>query len=708
MVVVACVTHAAGFHETIVANDLQDPMELAVLPDGDVLIVEREGRLLRVHPSTGAVHVIGNLRVAHYREAEKGSPWGRETGLLGVALAPDFHQTANLFIYYSDPEKLENHLSRFTLRHGLLDPASERLLLVVPTERDSLATHMAGSVLLGADGCLYVSTGDNTNPFESGGFAPIDDRAGRDFANAMRTSGDTNDLRGKILRIRPTANGYEIPQGNLFPPGTPGTKPEIFVMGCRNPFRLSMDRKSHTLYWGEVGPDAGKPGKRGPEGFDEINQASSAGNYGWPFVIADNKPYPIVDFANGKIGPMTDPLAPVNPSRLNKGLKVLPPARPAFIWYPYAGSPEFPTMGSGGRNAMAGPVFYHDPKRRFNLLPAEDDRSIITYDWMRGKAWRVKLDDRERFVKMDPILSGLTHPIDMEFASDGALYVLEYGTEWYFSKSGRLRRILPAQPQPAPRVALKETAPGKFEASASPGAEIRWFVTIGQNDEQVGNGTSFSYTREDAREVRAVATDKAGHSAIARKTLDVSALPQLALRLKGNPSKAAPGSELAFEITGAAESANIVTRARYVPSTGHDSGGPSLPTAIHKIAAVRQCFACHQADAPSVGPRYTDVSLRYRGDVNAAQALRAKIKAGGAGSWGAIPMPPQVALTDAEAEQLIPAILALADDIIEIRGAARGSLRLPSAAKAAGVGGGWEITAEAPGYNRARLRIGAE
>ncbi len=104
------------------------------------------------------------------------------------------------------------------------------------------------------DGDVYV--------IESGGHAPIDDRAEHEHANAMRAYANTNDLRGKILRIRPTAAGYNIPAGNLFPAGTPGTKQEMYVMGCRNPFRLSMDEKSHTLYWGEVGSDADQPGVR--------------------------------------------------------------------------------------------------------------------------------------------------------------------------------------------------------------------------------------------------------------------------------------------------------------------------------------------------------------------------------------------------------------------------------------------------------------
>ncbi len=698
----------AGFHETMIAEDLHDPMEISVAPDGDVIVIEREGRILRVHPPTGAMHVVGHLRVSHYRKAEEGSQWGRETGLLGIALAPDFPSTGHVYLYYSHPDRLVNHLSRFTLKGGGLDSASEQVLLAIPTEREKLATHMAGSLLFGSDGCLYLSTGDNTNPFESDGRAPIDDRPGHEYGNAMRASGNTNDLRGKILRIRPTVAGYDIPAGNLFAPGTAGTKPEIFVMGCRNPFRLSMDEKSSTLYWGEVGPDADKPSARGPQGFDEINQARQAGNYGWPFFVADNKPYPIVDFATGKIGPLSDPNAPQNPSRLNTGLSVLPPTRPAFIWYPYAESAEFPPLGSGSRNAMAGPVFYHDATRRYNLLGKADDHTLLTYDWMRGRAWRVKLNDAQNFVRMEPLLEGLMHPIDMAMAPDGALYVLEYGSEWYWNGNGRLRRILPAQPQPAPTVTIKETSPGQFMASASEGTQVRWHLTIGQSDELAASGSAFSLTHKDAREVRAVATDKSGHSAIARKTLDSSTLPTLTLRLPGNPAKAAFDSTVEFEIQGAADPKTLVTRARYIPPNGHDAGGPMLPPTAAKLAEERQCLSCHQVSSPSVGPRYLDVAMRYRTDAAAMEKLRAKLKSGGAGVWGEIPMPPQVALTDDEATKILPAILSLSDGVSETRATSKGTLHLPAAPKNAAPGGAWEITADASGHASAHLRLPTE
>jgi cytochrome c len=88
-------------------------------------------------------------------------------------------------------------------------------------------------------------------------------------------------LRGKILRIHPESDGsYTIPEDNLFAKGTPKTRPEIYVMGCRNPYRISVDAETGILYWGEIGPDSGADGLQGPRGYDEFNQAKKAGNYG--------------------------------------------------------------------------------------------------------------------------------------------------------------------------------------------------------------------------------------------------------------------------------------------------------------------------------------------------------------------------------------------------------------------------------------------
>ena len=99
--------------------------------------------------------------------------------------------------------------------------------------------------------------------------------------------------------------------------------------------------------------------KFGPRGHDELNQARQAGYFGWPLFVADNRPYHSRSFADSTTGPLFDPLHPINDSPNNTGLRELPAAQKAYVYYPYADSPEFGgIVGKGGRNAMGGPVYY--------------------------------------------------------------------------------------------------------------------------------------------------------------------------------------------------------------------------------------------------------------------------------------------------------------------------------------------------------------
>jgi cytochrome c len=708
---------AAPLTKQILATGLKDPMEVAIAPDGDLFVIEREGRLLRINPSTGGLFEIGIVKVEALRETDPKSNYAREDGLLGIALDPEFPKNQRIFLYYSAPDVIANRLSRFTLKDGKLDLGSELKLLEVPTERENKVCHHGGSVEFGPDGLLYVSMGDNTNPFESGGVAPIDDRDGRTERDAMRSAGNTNDLRGKIIRIKPTETGYEIPPGNLFPKGTEKTRPEIYVMGCRNPFRISIDPKTKTLYWGEVGPDARNDSENGPMGHDEVNQAKSAGNFGWPFVIADNKPYPIRDFNGNKIIKMTDPAAPENPGQRNTGLKTLPPAHSAFIWYPYSDSKEFPVMGSGGRNAMAGPVFHYDQSRKHNILDKEDDATLLTYEWMRGKIFKAKLDADEKLEKLDLFLDKLVHPMDLEMDKDGSLILLEYGSGWYFNKNGSVSRLLPDDGNKPPSITIKPTGgvPNGYSVDKASDPEngkivVTWYLTEGVTDRKLGTGSNVVVPEGDFQEIRAAATDDKGAATVARIPLAREAdLPSLALDLGKNPGKPGFGGKVKFKVTSEKlpDAGQLTLRARYIPPTGHDAGGVDFADDASEVAKANLCLACHQVDASSVGPSYLDVSMKYRGQANAAAYLKNKLKTGGGGVWGEVPMPPQAALKPDDADKLIAAILGLSQGISEAKGALEGTVQL-APEFGAEPGGAWEISAEAPGYSPARIRIAAK
>ena len=133
-----------------------------------------------------------------------------------------------------------------------------------------ICCHVGGDIVFDENGNLLLSTGDDTNPFQSDGYTPIDERAGRNPAfDAQRSAANTNDLRGKILRIHVNADGsYTSVEGNLFyGDNDPLTLDEIYVMGLRNPFRIEYNQETGELYMADYSPDANTPNPlRGPAG----------------------------------------------------------------------------------------------------------------------------------------------------------------------------------------------------------------------------------------------------------------------------------------------------------------------------------------------------------------------------------------------------------------------------------------------------------
>ncbi len=436
-----------------IEDTLVDVMEIGVAKDGQVFLAERAGTVKVLKPGTVHAEPIGSIEVFT----------GLEDGLLGLALDPKFGENRWIYLFYSDPNTQtntaglksgENRIARFTLKNGKLDRSSEKILTRITTQRDDCC-HSGGSLAFDGSGNLYASTGDNTHPFgDSGSYAPIDERDGRHAFNALKSAANANDLRGKILRITPKRSGKAaIPKGNLFPSDSSNTRPEIYVMGCRNPFRISVDSKAGILYWGEVGPDAGGANlNRGPAGFDEINQAKAAGNFGWPMFAGDNRPYWNWDFATGKTNFLYDPVQPHNNSRYNTGPQIIPPPQPAFIWYPGGQSARFPVVnGPGGRTAMAGPVYYFNPKLSSpHKLPVEFHHTLFIYEWSRNWIIAVHLDEQNQIAKKSdgslwmerfcPKMS-FRRPMDLELGPDGCLYLLENGTGWQGNKDTQLVRI---------------------------------------------------------------------------------------------------------------------------------------------------------------------------------------------------------------------------------------------------------------------------
>ncbi|MBB5869262.1 glucose/arabinose dehydrogenase [Allocatelliglobosispora scoriae] len=416
-------TRDASFQKVTLDSNTSNPMELDIAPDGRVFYIERDGRVQIIKPTTGTTVTAATLSVFT----------GNEDGLLGMRLDPAFATNKWIYLYYSPSTgATRNQVSRFTVTGDTLDLASEKVLLQVTTQRNTCC-HQGGSMTFDNAGNLYLATGDNTNPFESDGFAPLDERPGRADFDSQRSAGNTNDLRGKVIRIKPQADGtYTVPSGNLFAPGTALTRPEIYAMGFRNPFRIGIDKLTNVLYVADYGPDAGQANpNRGPEGTVEWNAISAAGNFGWPYCHGNNYAFNDYTWPSGPSGAPFNCAAIVNNSPNNTGLQNLPPAVPATVDYDYGGNPLFPEIGGGGA-PMAGPTYrYSASLVSDRKWPAYYDGKSIFGEWNQNKLYTFQLGtDGKTLIDINQAFASMAflRPMDMEFGPDGALYLIEWGT----------------------------------------------------------------------------------------------------------------------------------------------------------------------------------------------------------------------------------------------------------------------------------------
>jgi cytochrome c len=676
------------FTKTVLVEDLKEPMELAVADNGEVYWAERYGNVHRYDPTTGQAAQIGKVEVFS----------GNNDGLLGITLDPAFLTNQFLYLFYSPAGDVpRQHISRFTLKNGQMDPASEKVLLSIPTQRE-LCCHSGGSLAFGPNGDLYISAGDNTNPWEQEGYAPLDERPGKQFLDAQGTAANTQDLRGKILRIRPQADGsYTIPAGNLFSKDGKEGRPEIYVMGTRNPFRISIDQPTGYLYFSDIGPDANVSSEKGPMAHEEINLAREPGNYGWPYFVGDNKAYPMRDFATNVMGKPQDPAAPVNESPNNTGAQKLPPARKAMIWYGAEESEAFPEMGKGGRSAMAGPVYHYDSLLNSEgKFPAYYDKRLFIYDWMRDWVKVVTLDENGGYSSMAPFLPGtvFSSPMDMEFGKDGTLYILEYGEGWYSNnKDAKLSRITfnkgnrpPIAKADASVTAGKVPLTVQFTSDGTldyDGDSLRYqwrFDSAATQATSTEPNPSFTFAEPGMYPCTLTVSDPSGEKSEARVEVIVgNTPPQIAVEIKGNGQFYWEKVPIPYEVKltdpedGSLQAGSIPSDAVKVfadYSTSNDNLSPLLTS--HQSAVSHpgkvlidgsDCKGCHLLNGPSIGPSYQEVAQKYRNDPHATDRLSNKIIKGGGGVWKKnFVMISHPQLTQKAATEMVRYILSLGEE----------------------------------------------
>ncbi|MEO6134588.1 MAG: ThuA domain-containing protein, partial [Ginsengibacter sp.] len=697
----------------LVEGTFFEPTEMTILPNLDVLVAQRRGEILMYKNETKKTKQVGFLNV-YWRTDVPGV--NAEEGLLGIQKDPDFAKNNYIYMYYSPADTSVNRLSRFTFKNDTIDIASEKIVLQFYSQR-GICCHTGGSIAFGKDGLLYLSTGDNSTPFDeanqpfvSNGFAPLDDRPGHEQYDARRGPGNTNDLRGKILRIRVNADGtYAIPDNNLFAKDNPKARPEIYVMGDRNPYRISVDQKNSFLYWGEVGPDANGDSleTRGPRGYDEVNQARKAGFFGWPLFIANNIPYHSFDYATGKSGPAFDPAKPINNSRNNTGMVELPPAQPAFIWYPYGVSKDFPQVGSGGRTAMAGPVYHTSLYPKETRLPDYYDGKLFIYEWMRGWIKVVTMTPEGNFDNMEPFMlhTKFANPSDMEVGPDGKLYVLEYGTGWFSkNKDAGLVRIDYNGGNRAPAISEinvdKTSGELPFKVIATVTAKdpendklsYLWHIGDGKTEKTTEPKLEYTLTKKGdyAISVDVIDDKNASSKSDALNVYAGNEAPVVNIKIDGNPTFYFPGKDVKYEVviddkddtSKVKDLNNLMVSADYgqgggAAALGHQVISETMNGKIKMLSL--DCVACHKVDEKSIGPAFNLVSQKYQKDPKAPDYLAEKIIRGGSGAWGEVPMAAHPDLKENDAKQIVAWILSLDKKVksLPAKGAVNATINKP-------------------------------
>ncbi len=423
----------AEFKKTTLLSGLESPMKMALAKDGRIFFSLRTGSVMVLKP--GATTAIKILSVAVANNI------GNEDGVLGIALDPKFESNSWIYVYHTLETPIGFYLSRYTLSGDAL--IEEKKVLTIPHPFSSYAgspliIHAAGAIEFDPSGNILISTGDLK--ITSGGFdIPVNENT-TNF-DAQATSANSNSLLGKILRITPKDDGtYSIPTGNLFPAGTANTKPEIYAMGTRNPFTLTIDPQTGWAYSGEVGPD----GVDGPiQSQDEINQIKLASNLGWPYLSGDNQAY------NDMNGKKYNPGTLVNNSKNNDGIKTLPAPTKSLFWF--SNTQSSPITGitvSNGRRCIKVGGFYRfnpagvNPKRLppamnngFFMANHEEDNATLRF---------FKLGDDGSLASVKTVLTGLARPMDFKIGPDGVLYAIEWGSDnghWLNKTDGKISKI---------------------------------------------------------------------------------------------------------------------------------------------------------------------------------------------------------------------------------------------------------------------------
>ncbi|NHC15704.1 ThuA domain-containing protein, partial [Motilibacter deserti] len=472
------------------------------------------------------------------------------------------------------------------------------------------------------------------------------------FTDARRSSLNTNDLRGKVLRIKVNENGsYTSPADNLFPEAadtTNQTRPEIYAMGFRNPFRITLD-KFDVAYVTDYSPDSQTPQNfRGPAGTGRVEVVRAPANYGWPLCYRTDLPYYQWNFNTST--PLQDPpqthncgrttQGPDNTSIWNTGRVTTPRITNPQIWYSYqdnnpanplgtpcfayyngsgtARCPQlFPELGTGGVGPQGTAPYNYDPDLASpTKFPEYFDKKFFigefTRDWLR----EVSLDSSGNVLKINNSLpcgetTSPTQPfvcdgdMDMEFGPDGALYLMTYGDGYFranpdaklvrFEYKGAQAPTAVASATPSSGVApltVQFSSAGSTEPTGGVLTYAWDFDGNGTRDSTEANPT-FTYTTNGTRTARLTVTNAAGESGSTTVTVTVgNTAPTVTVTTPTNGGFFSFGDRVAWSVTvtDPQDGAIDCSRVQVTFVLGHDTHG-------HGEGSFTGCSGVYQTTA---------------------------------------------------------------------------------------------------------------
>ena len=436
---------------------LSQPTDMELAPDGRIFISEIYTGEIKIFRDGGTPRLTtaGKLSVAN----------SNEHGLQGFALDPNFAANGWIYVRSSPRGGGDDEVARYKMTGDVLDVNSKKVLLKIPKQTNA---HLGAGMAFDGSGNLLISTGCDTGPQSNGGYGSIDTRT--PTSDAGRSAANTMDFRGKILRITPKpfadtqtpapgiGSTYEIPAGNLWETiaaTMPGTNmslvlKEIYAMGFRNPYRISVKPNTDWVYSAEVGPDAGSDNSsKGRAGHDEINLTKPGGGfYGWPYCNGNNFPYNKIDYSGGGAVSQSekfDCANPVNESPNNKGITKLPPATAPVAWYANSNKTDFTELGSGQEAAMVGPFYQYNPASNSTVkFPPYYHGKMIFWDWARYIHKMVAFDAQGGSPKFEDIPAPdrkWGSDIDIIFGANGAMYGLQWSQTGYGGGSKAFYKI---------------------------------------------------------------------------------------------------------------------------------------------------------------------------------------------------------------------------------------------------------------------------